>query len=127
MSPSRLPYGISLFSLKELERKYAPDILSTTNEQIIEVYIWVSVLRLLMSRIMYCLVRDANPGKKRVRYTQLGWGTIFAETASDLLTSVLNSCGFDKTFKTIREVYDSQAPETLTSIRRDSEVNGGLN
>lgn len=94
---------------KELKSKYALDILESKKEQIIEAYIWISILTLLISRRIYCLVRDANPGKKMVRYTQLRWGTIFAETASDLLTSVLNSCGFDKTFETIMEVYDSQA------------------
>lgn len=94
---------------KELKSKYALDLLESKNEQIIEAYIWMSILTLLISRRIYCLVRDANPDKKMVRYTQLRWATIFAETASDLLTSVLNSCGFDKTFETIMEVYDSQA------------------
>jgi hypothetical protein len=53
-----------------------------------------------------------------VRYTQLRWSTIFTENASELLTSVLNFCGFDKTFETVMEVYDSQALDPL--VNRES-------
>lgn len=94
---------------KELKSKYALNVVNTTNEQVIEAYIWIAILTLLVSRRIYCLVRDANPGKKMVRYTQLRWSTIFAENASDLLTSVLNCCGFNRTFETVMGVYDSQA------------------
>ena len=94
---------------KELKSKYALNVVNTTNEQVIEAYIWIAMLTLLVSRRIYCLVRDANPGKKMVRYTQLRWSTIFAETASDLLTSVLNCCGLSKNFETVMGVYDSQA------------------
>ncbi len=43
------------------------------------------------------------------RYTQLRWGAIFAENASDLLTVILHICGIQRIFETIMSVYESQA------------------
>lgn len=94
---------------KELKSRYALDMVDTTNPQIIEAYIWTAILTLLVSRRIYNLVRERNPGKKVVRYTQLRWSTIFAETAGDQLTTILAYCGIQRTFETVLSVYDSQA------------------
>ena len=55
---------------KELKSKYAMDVVNTTNTQIIEVYIWIAILTLMVSRKIYSIVRKLNPEKKLVRYTQ---------------------------------------------------------
>jgi len=94
---------------KELKSKYALDVVDTTNPQIVEAFIWTAILTLLVSRRIYALVRENNPGKKLVRYTQLRWSTIFAENASDQLTTILEYCGITRTFETVMTVYDSHA------------------
>ena len=73
---------------KELKSKYALDVLETKNVQVIEALIWTAMLTLIVSRRIYNLVRDSssNP-EKMIRSTQLRWSTIFAENASNLLSS----------------------------------------
>jgi len=94
---------------KELKRRYALDVLPTSNPQIVEALLWVAILTLLVSRRLHTLVRLSAPHRQMVRYTQLRWATIFAETADTLLSAVLNSCGIDRTFELIANVYTSQA------------------
>lgn len=94
---------------KELKSRYALDVVNTRNPQIIEAYIWISILTLFVSRRIYSLVRKHNPKEKMVRYTQLRWSTIFTENASDQLTLILRYCGIEKTIEIVMEVYESQA------------------
>ncbi|MFO8108930.1 MAG: IS4 family transposase [Thermoplasmata archaeon] len=94
---------------KELKSKYALDVVNTTNPQVIEAYIWVAILTLLVSRRIYNLVRDQNPERDIVRFTQLRWSNTFAEMANDQLTTILEYCGIKRTFETVMGVYDSQA------------------
>ncbi|MCL7415266.1 MAG: transposase, partial [ANME-2 cluster archaeon] len=93
---------------KELKSRYALDVVNTTNPQIVEAYIWIAILTLLVSRRIYSIVRRLNPKEKMVRYTQLRWSTIFAENASDQLTTILRYCGIERTFETVMDVYQSQ-------------------
>jgi len=106
---------------KELKSRYALDVVNTKNVQIIEAYIWIAILTLLVSRRIYCLVRDQNPGKKMVRYTQLRWSTIFSEMASDQLTTILQYCGIQRTFETVINVYNSQALDPHVNRHRFRE------
>jgi putative transposase len=94
---------------KELKSRYAMDVINTTNPHIVEACVWIAILTLLVSRRIYSIVRRLNPKKKMVRYTQLRWSTIFAENASDQLTSILRYCGIKRTFETIMDVYQSHA------------------
>jgi len=108
---------------KELKSRYALDVVNTTNPQIVEAYIWIAILTLLVSRLIYNLVRreaEAS-GKKIVRYTQLRWSTIFCENASLQLTLVLAYCGFKNSIELIMEVYQSQALDPHVNRHRFRE------
>ncbi|MFO8110144.1 MAG: IS4 family transposase [Thermoplasmata archaeon] len=94
---------------KELKSKYALDVVDTKNPKIIEAYIWVAILTLLVSRRIHNIVREQNPGKNIVRFTQLRWSNTFTEMANDQLTTILEYCGIKRTFETVMGVYDSQA------------------
>jgi putative transposase len=94
---------------KELKSRYALDVVNTTNPDIVEAYIWIAILTLLVSRRIYNIVRSLNPGKLKVRYTQLRWSTIFAENVSDQLKLILKYCGLELSLETFIDVYSSQA------------------
>jgi len=94
---------------KELKSRYDLDVVNTKNPQIVEAYIWIAILTLFISRRIYNIVRKHNPKEKLVRYTQLRWGTIFTENASDQLTLILRYYGVERTFETVMNVYSSQA------------------
>ncbi|MDW7776341.1 MAG: IS4 family transposase [Methanosarcinales archaeon] len=94
---------------KELKSRYALDVVNTTNPVIVEVYIWIAILTLLVSRRIYNIVRSLNSKKLKVRYTQLRWSTIFSENASDQLRLILQYCGLELSLETIIDVYSSQA------------------
>ena len=56
---------------KELKSRYALDVLETKNVQIIEAFIWTSMLTLIVSRRIYSLVKNSTANsKKKYRYTQ---------------------------------------------------------
>jgi IS4 transposase len=74
---------------KELKSRYALDVVTTTNPDIVEAYIRIAILTLLVSRRIFNIVRSLNPEKLKVRYTQLRWSTIFSENASDQLKLIL--------------------------------------
>lgn len=82
----------------------------TKNEKVIEALIWTAVLTLIVRRRIYSLVKNktAHP-EKTVQYTQERWSIIFAENESNLLTVILHRCGIERTFKTVMNVYKSQA------------------
>lgn len=94
---------------KELKSRYALDVVNTKNTQIIEAYIWISILTLFVSRRIYSLVRKYNPKDIRSRFTQLRWSTIFAENADKQLTLILRYYGIERTIMTVTNVYSSQA------------------
>jgi IS4 transposase len=107
---------------KELKSRYALDVLETKNVQIIEAFIWTSMLTLIVSRRIYSLVKNstANP-KKMARYTQSRWSKIFAQKAADLLTVILHRCGIQRTFETTMSVYKSQALDPHVNRNRFRE------
>ena len=94
---------------KELKSRYALDVVNTKNTQIIEAYIWISILTLFVSRRIYSLVRKYNPKDISSRFTQLRWSTIFAENADKQLTLILRYYGIERTIMTVMNVYSSQA------------------
>ena len=94
---------------KELKSRYALDVVNTKNTQIIEAYIWISILTLFVSRRIYSLVRKYNPKEISSRFTQLRWSTIFAENADKQLTLILRYYGIERTILTVMNVYSSQA------------------
>jgi putative transposase len=107
--------------IKELKSGYDLDVVNTTKPHIIEAYIWISILTLLISRRIYNIVRKHSPKKKMVRYTQLRWSTIFTENASDQLTLILRYNGFERTFETVMNVYQSQALDPHVNRERFRE------
>ncbi len=94
---------------KELKSRYALDVVNTRNTQIIEAFIWISILTLFVSRRIYSLIRKYSPKEMVARYTQLRWSTIFAENADKQLTLILRYCGIERTIETVMNVYSSQA------------------
>ena len=82
---------------KELKRRYALDVVNIKKTQIIEAYIWISILTLFVSRRIYSLVRKYNPKEMGSRFTQLRWSTIFAENADKQLTLILRYYGIERT------------------------------
>jgi putative transposase len=107
--------------IKELKSRYDLDVVNTTKPHIIEAYIWISILTLLISRRIYNIVRKHSPKEKMVRYTQLRWSTIFTENASDQLTLILRYNGFERTFETVMNVYQSQALDPHVNRERFRE------
>ncbi len=106
---------------KELKSRYDLDVINTRNPQIIEAYIWISILTLLISRRIYNIVRKYSPKEKIARYTQLRWSTIFIENASDQLTLILRYYGIERTFETVMNVYQSQALDPHVNRERFRE------
>ncbi|MBN1389515.1 MAG: IS4 family transposase [Candidatus Thermoplasmatota archaeon] len=106
---------------KELKSKYALDMVNTRNFQIVEAYIWIAILTLLVSRRLYSLVLEHNPGKKLVRYTQLRWSTIFAENSNTQLSLVLEYCDIQLTYELLLGVYGSQALDPHVNRHRLKE------
>ncbi len=103
---------------KELKSRYALDVINTKNPQIIEAYIWISILTLFVSRRIYSLIRKYNPKEKRTRFTQLRWSTIFAENADRQLTLILHYYGIERTIMTVPDVYSSQALDPHVNRKR---------
>ncbi len=85
------------------------DVVNTKNPQIVEAYIWMAILTLIVSRRIYNIIRENNPKKDIIRYTQLRWSKIFAENADIQLTLILAYYGIKRTFNTVMDVYLSQA------------------
>jgi putative transposase len=107
---------------KELKSRYALDVLETKNVQIIEAFIWTSMLTLIVSRRIYSLVKNSTANsKKKYRYTQLRWSKIFAEKAADLLTVILNRCEIQRTFETTMSAYKHQALDPHVNRERFRE------
>jgi len=106
---------------KELKSRYALDVMNTKNTQIMEAYIWISILTLFVSRRIYSLVRKYSPKEMVARYTQLRWSTIFAENADKQLTLILHYCGIERTIETVMNVYSSQALDSHVNRYRFRE------
>ena len=106
---------------KELKSRYALDVVNTKKFQIIEAYIWIAILTLLVSRRIYSLVLERNPGKKLVRFTQLRWSTIFAENSNTQLSLILEYCNIQLTYDLLVNVYDSQALDPHVNRHRLKE------
>jgi putative transposase len=96
---------------KELKSKYQLDVVETTNVQVIEAFIWISILTMIASREIYNIVRMLNPDKQIARFTQMRWCNVFVESSPDFLREVLCYIGVNDSdiIKTKFEVYGSQA------------------
>lgn len=96
---------------KELKSRYALDMIKTTNPQIIEALIWVAILTLLTSRLIYNLVRRRAEaqGKEVVRFTHLRWSVIFSETAGKHLTALLRYLNIKMDMMDFYSLYDNQS------------------
>ncbi|NYT01579.1 MAG: IS4 family transposase [Methanosarcinales archaeon] len=106
---------------KELKSKYALDVVPTSNPQVIEAYIWISILSLLISRRVYKIVRRRNPAINVVRFTQLRWSNSFCEKASCLLNDVLRYLGLDTSILTSFNISLSEALDPHVNRRRYTE------
>ena len=96
---------------KELKGRYALDMIKTSNPQIIEALIWVAILTLMASRLIYNLVRERaeSEGKDVVRFTHLRWSNIFSETAGKHLTTLLRYLNIKMDMMDYYTLYNNQA------------------
>ena len=108
---------------KELKSRYALDMIKTTNAKIVEALIWVAILTLLVSRLIYNLVRTmaAAKGKEVVRFTHLRWSTIFSETAGKHLTALLHYLNIKMDLMDFYNLYDCQAFDPHVNRQRFRE------
>jgi hypothetical protein len=86
-------------------------MIKTTNAKIVEALIWVAILTLLVSRLIYNLVRmmAEAKGKEVVRFTHLRWSTIFSKTAGKHLTALLRYLNIKMDLMDFYSLYDCQA------------------
>ncbi len=106
---------------KELKSKYALDVVSTTNPQVIEAFIWIAILTLLISRRIYTMIRRLNPRVNMVRFTQLRWSNIYSESASRILNAVLQYLGLDTSLITSFKISMSEALDPHVNRRHFAE------
>jgi IS4 transposase len=106
---------------KELKSKYALDVVSTTNPQVIEAFIWIAILTLLISRRIYTMIRRLNPKASMVRFTQLRWSNIYSESASRILNAVLRYLGLDTSLITSFKISMSEALDPHVNRRHFTE------
>ena len=108
---------------KELKNKYAFDMIKTTNEVIVEALIWVAILTLLASRVIYNLVRRMSRGKGKdmVRFTHLRWSAIFSENARDHLSALLRYLNIKMDAMDFYNIYDNQAFDPHANRQRFRE------
>ena len=76
------------------------DVVETTNVQVIEAFIWISILTMIVSREIYNIAIMINPDRQIARLTQMRWCNVFVESSPDFLSDII---------KTKFEVYGSQA------------------
>ncbi len=105
---------------KELKNKYAFDVIKTTNAMIVEALIWVAILTLLVSRLIYNLVREISQGKGKnmVRFTHLRWSAIFSENARDHLSEILRYLNIKMDAIDFYDIYDNQAYDPHANRKR---------
>lgn len=106
---------------KELKSKYALDVVSTTNPQVIEAFIWIAILTLLISRRIYTMIRRLNPEANMVRFTRLRWSNIYSESASRILNAVLQFLGLDTSLITSFKISMSEALDPHVNRRHFTE------
>ena len=106
---------------KELKSKYALDVVSTTNPQVIEAFIWIAILTLLISRRIYTMIRRLNLKANMVRFTQLRWSNIYSESASRILNAVLQFLGLDTSLITSFKISMSEALDPHVNRRHFAE------
>ena len=108
---------------KELKSRYALDMIKTTNTMIVEALIWVAILTLLVSRLIYNLVRKSakEKGKELIRFTHLRWSVIFSETAEKHLTALLHYLNIRMDLMDFYTIYDSQAFDPYVNRQRFRE------
>ncbi|MEM4250109.1 MAG: IS4 family transposase [Candidatus Nitrosotenuis sp.] len=108
---------------KELKSRYALDMIKTTNAKIVEALILVAILTLLVSRLIYNLVRQIaeSKGREVVRFTHLRWSTIFSETAGKHLTALLHYLNIKMDLMDFYTLYDCQAFDPHVNRQRFRE------
>jgi hypothetical protein len=92
---------------KELKSYYRMDQIPSENPNIVKCLIWVAILRLMCSRRILRLIRNANPEKAN-RYTHLRWAKVFTSHADRLLTEVVECMGLKLDMLTIYDIYLGQ-------------------
>jgi IS4 transposase len=106
---------------KELKSRYELDHIRTKSTYAIEALIWISILKLLISRKVYSVVRKLNPDAKMIRFTQLRWSNIFVQNSSRLLSAIMNYLGIEQDFSTVLNVYSSEALDPHVNRERFRE------
>jgi len=108
---------------KELKSRYALDMIKTTNAMIVEALIWVAILTLLVSRLIYTLVwkRAKEKGRDMVRFTHLRWSVIFSENARDHLSALFRYLDINMDLMDFYNIYDNQAFDPHANRQRFRE------
>ena len=105
---------------KELKSKYALDKIKTTNPHIVAALIWVGILTLLTSRIIYTIIRrlGEEKGIELVRFTQQRWSTVFAENSRDNLRALLKYIDIEISLEDLYLVQMSHAMDPHVNRKR---------
>jgi IS4 transposase len=105
---------------KELKSRYAFDVIKTTKQFIVEALVWTGILVLLVSRLIYNVIRQLGEaqGKAVIRFTQLRWSTIFAESTDRYLYAIMKYLGIDLTIDDIIRIETSQALDPHVNRKR---------
>lgn len=108
---------------KELKSKYALDHIKTTKKFIVEALIWTTILVLLVSRLIYNIIRKIGEeqGRAAVRFTQMRWSTIFAEGADKYLMAIMQYLGIDFTIGDLIAIQTSEALDPHVNRKRFRE------
>lgn len=105
---------------KELKSKYSLDIIKTENPHIVVALIWVAILTLLNSRILYNVLRQRaeKEGKQIIRFTHQRWSTIFTENSTRYSDAVLNYTGIELSLMDIHDIQFSQVMDPHVNRKR---------
>jgi len=105
---------------KELKSKYSLDVIKTQNKMVVEALIWTAILTLLVSRIIYHVIRKRalDAGKDVARLTPLRWSTVFADNARDHLHVLLHYLGIGMDPYDFYLIYESQAFDPHVNRKR---------
>ena len=108
---------------KELKGKYSLDVINTSNPHTVAALIWVAILTLIVSRVIYHCYREWGNlrGKQIVRFTQQRWSIIFSENGRDFLRDVLDHLNIELSLMEKCEIHMSQVFDPHVNRKRFRE------
>ncbi len=101
---------------KELKSKYALHAFNTRNPDIVEAMIWCALLTLFVSRRLFNLWRNLNPGWG-LRFTSFRWAKAFNRLSMIFMQIVLQSHDIELTPELVMDITSFELPDT--HVRRE--------